>query len=138
MLQIEVSKSQKIVEFSKISIKIKNCKTFCQAQTASRLKEIIQSCKLSIIFVRIMQFHITSRLKHSQFSLQNVDKQLTQTPTSRQIYLTEMKISPKISLQQTVAKSYTHYISEHFDLKITLFLNRLIPSIQLATLTLYP
>ena len=37
-----------------------------------------------------------------------------------------------------MAKSYTHYISEHFDLKITLFLNRLIPSIQLATLTLYP
>ena len=33
----------KIVEFSKISIKIKNCKTFCKAQTANRLKKFIQS-----------------------------------------------------------------------------------------------
>ena len=32
----------KIIEFSKITIKIKNCKTFCKAQTVSRLKEIIQ------------------------------------------------------------------------------------------------
>ena len=32
----------KIVEFSKISIKIKNCKTFCKAQTANRLKKFIQ------------------------------------------------------------------------------------------------
>ena len=29
------------VKFSKISIKMKNCKTFYKAQTASRLKEII-------------------------------------------------------------------------------------------------
>ena len=28
------------VEFSKILIKMKNCKTFCKAQTASRLKDI--------------------------------------------------------------------------------------------------
>ena len=33
---------KKIVEFSKISIKMKNCKTFCQVQTASHVKEIIQ------------------------------------------------------------------------------------------------
>ena len=39
MLQIEVSKCLKIVEFSKISIKIKNCKTFCKPQTANRLKK---------------------------------------------------------------------------------------------------
>ena len=32
----------KIVEFSKISIKMKNCKTFCKVQTVSRLKETIQ------------------------------------------------------------------------------------------------
>ena len=32
----------KIVEFSKISIKIKNCKTFCKAQTANRLKKFAQ------------------------------------------------------------------------------------------------
>ena len=31
----------KIVEFSKISIKMKNYKTFCKVQTASHLKEII-------------------------------------------------------------------------------------------------
>ena len=37
-----------------------------------------------------------------------------------------------------MAKSYTHYISEPFDLKITLFLNCLIASIQHATVTLYP
>ena len=33
----------KIVEFSKISIKMKNYKTFCKAQTANRLKKFIQS-----------------------------------------------------------------------------------------------
>ena len=33
----------KIVEFSKISIKMKNYKTFCKAQTAKRLKKFIQS-----------------------------------------------------------------------------------------------
>ena len=38
---MEVSKCWKIVEFPKISIKIKNCKTFYEAKTASRLKEII-------------------------------------------------------------------------------------------------
>ena len=32
----------KIVEFSKISIKMKSCKIFCKAQTVSHLKEIIQ------------------------------------------------------------------------------------------------
>ena len=32
----------KIVEFSKVSIKMKNYKTFCKAETASRLKKIIQ------------------------------------------------------------------------------------------------
>ena len=32
---------KRVVEFSKISIKMKNCKTFCKAQTASCLKKII-------------------------------------------------------------------------------------------------
>ena len=40
---MEVSKCWKIVEFPKIPIKMKNCKTFHEVQTASRLKEIIQS-----------------------------------------------------------------------------------------------
>ena len=31
-----------MVEFPKFSIKMKNCKTFCEAQTASRFKKIIQ------------------------------------------------------------------------------------------------
>ena len=33
----------KIVEFSKFSIKMKNCKTFCKANTVNRLKKFIQS-----------------------------------------------------------------------------------------------
>ena len=33
----------KIVEFSKISIKIQNCKTFCKAQTTNRLNNFFQS-----------------------------------------------------------------------------------------------
>ena len=33
----------KMVEFPKISIKIKNCQTFCKAQTANCLKTFIQS-----------------------------------------------------------------------------------------------
>ena len=40
---MEVSKCWKIVEFPKISIKMKNFKTFSMSQTASRLEEIIQS-----------------------------------------------------------------------------------------------
>ena len=36
-------KMLKIVEFSKISFKIKNCKTFCKAQTVNRLKKFIQA-----------------------------------------------------------------------------------------------
>ena len=32
----------KIIEFSKITMKMINCKAFCNAQTASRLKEIFQ------------------------------------------------------------------------------------------------
>ena len=39
---MEVSKCWKIVEFSEISIKMKNCKTFYEAQKVSHLKEIIQ------------------------------------------------------------------------------------------------
>ena len=38
----DVSKYWKIVQFRKISIKIENCKTFYEAHTASRLKEIVQ------------------------------------------------------------------------------------------------
>ena len=37
----EVTKCWKIIEFTKISIKMKNCKTFYEAQTASHLQEII-------------------------------------------------------------------------------------------------
>ena len=39
---MEVPKCSKIVEFPKIFIKMKNCKTFYEAQTASHLKEIIR------------------------------------------------------------------------------------------------
>ena len=39
---MKVLKYWKIVEFQKISIKVKNCKTFYETQTASPLKEIIQ------------------------------------------------------------------------------------------------
>ena len=42
MLQMEVSKCWKIVEFEKISIKMKNCKEIYEAKRASCLKEIIQ------------------------------------------------------------------------------------------------
>ena len=42
ILLMKVSKYWKIVEFQKISIKMKNCKTFYETQTASCLKEIIQ------------------------------------------------------------------------------------------------
>ena len=36
-------KMLKIVEFSKISFKIKNCKTFCKARTVNRRKKFIQA-----------------------------------------------------------------------------------------------
>ena len=39
---MEVSKYWKKVEFTKISIKMKNCKTFYEAQKTSRVNEIIQ------------------------------------------------------------------------------------------------
>ena len=39
-------KMLKIVEFSKISIKMKDCKTFCKTETASSLEEIIQTLKI--------------------------------------------------------------------------------------------
>ena len=42
ILLMKVSECWKIVEFRKISIKMKNCKTFYETQTASRLKEIIK------------------------------------------------------------------------------------------------
>ena len=45
-----MSKCWKIVEFPKISIKMKNCKTFYKAQTASRLKGIIQPTFLEETF----------------------------------------------------------------------------------------
>ena len=45
MLQMEVSKDWNIAEFPKILTKMKNCKTFCEAQTVSRLKQIIQQLK---------------------------------------------------------------------------------------------
>ena len=41
-VKMEVSKCSKIVEFTKISIKMKNCKIFYEAQKTSRLNEIIQ------------------------------------------------------------------------------------------------
>ena len=40
---MEVSKCWKIVVFQEVSLKMKNCKTFHEAQTASCLKGIIQS-----------------------------------------------------------------------------------------------
>ena len=40
---MEVSKCWKIVEFPKIQIKMENCKRFYEAQTASHLKEIVQT-----------------------------------------------------------------------------------------------
>ena len=49
-----------------------------------------------------------------------------------------MKTSPKIYLQPTVAKRYTYYIFDPFDLKIKLFTNYLTPSVQLTILILYP
>ena len=39
---MELSKFWRRVEFPKIPIKIKNCKTFCETQTARRLKGIVQ------------------------------------------------------------------------------------------------
>ena len=39
---MEVSKCWQLVEFPKISIEMKNCKTFYEGQAASRVKEIIQ------------------------------------------------------------------------------------------------
>ena len=39
---LKVSKYWKIVELRKISINSKNCKTFCETQTASHFKKIIQ------------------------------------------------------------------------------------------------
>ena len=43
MLLMEITKCWKIFEVQKISIKMKNFKIFCEAQTESRLKQIIQS-----------------------------------------------------------------------------------------------
>ena len=42
MLQNDVSKCWKMVEFPKILMKMKNCKTFYKGQTASRVQEIIK------------------------------------------------------------------------------------------------
>ena len=42
MLLIEASKCWNIAEFQKTSIKMKNFKTFYEAQIASRVKEIIR------------------------------------------------------------------------------------------------
>ena len=39
---MELSKYWKRVEFPKISIKMKNCKRFCEIQTASHLNKIVQ------------------------------------------------------------------------------------------------
>ena len=41
-LYMEVSKCWRVVEFPKISIKMKNCKIFYEAQRANRLKEVIK------------------------------------------------------------------------------------------------
>ena len=42
MVLMKVLKYWKTVEFRKISIKMKNCKTFYETQTANRRKEVIQ------------------------------------------------------------------------------------------------
>ena len=44
MLYMKVSKCLNIDEFPKISIKMKNCKTFYETQTVSRLKENFYFC----------------------------------------------------------------------------------------------
>ena len=65
MLQIEVSKGWKIVEFQKDLIKMKNCKTFYEARTARRpkgicvrdiTKEIIQPFPDSLLIFGIKIF----------------------------------------------------------------------------------
>ena len=84
------------------------------------------------------QLYFTSKVKQSQFSLQKADKQITYTSISEQIYLTKMKISSKISPQQTVAKSSMHYNFGPIDLKIKLFSNCLIPSIHFTIIILVP
>ena len=43
---LEVSKCWNMIEFPKVSIKMKNFKTSYEAQTASRLKEIIKTTRL--------------------------------------------------------------------------------------------
>ena len=57
ILFLKVSKYWKIVELRKISINLKNCKTFYETQTASRFKEIIQPLLTRIppekIFLRL-------------------------------------------------------------------------------------
>ena len=57
ILLLKVSKYWKIVELRKISINLKNCKTFYETQMASRFKEIIQPLLTRIppekIFLRL-------------------------------------------------------------------------------------
>ena len=51
---MKISKYWKIVEFRKISIKMKNCKTFYETETANRLQEIIQPPQLPIPLDKIL------------------------------------------------------------------------------------
>ena len=57
------SKCWKIVEFPKISIKMKNCKTFYEAQTASCLEEIIQPPPN----LPLIKWNLTLSLKQKSF-----------------------------------------------------------------------
>ena len=68
---MEVSKCLKMLEFQKNSIKMKNCKTFYETQTASYLKEIIQppqptlpSDKILLCFWKILIRRYTEIYRH--------------------------------------------------------------------------
>ena len=67
MLLMKVSKYWKIVEFRKIPIKTKNCKTFYDTQTARRLEEIIQPSSPLPPQLSISPDKILLRLRNKNF-----------------------------------------------------------------------
>ena len=80
---IEVSKWWKIVEFSKISIKTKSCKTFCKAQTASRLKKTIQPTPNHPFHPhQIRSYHVSDIFKEIYRNIQTFDFKLLQECSS--------------------------------------------------------
>ena len=58
MLFMEASKRWNIVEFPKLSIKIKNFKTFYEAQAVRRLKEVIQLLSEIHRIIQIFSFPV--------------------------------------------------------------------------------